>query len=269
MVVVATNTNYFIEGDILNKELIKITTKDGQNLVSAKELHGELKVKSKFADWIKNRITKYGFVENEDYTTLSKILENGGKEKDYIITTDMAKELCMVENNEEGRIIRKYFIQCEKNLKNQITLPSHKAYINEIETVKSEIGLIDVLSQTLRLNDNSKLLLITKSFENHNINTNLLPIYTPSKGILKSATELLKQHNVGISVIKFNKILVEKNILKECERHSTKDKNKVKKFKSIVNTYYGENNVSQKNPNETQPLYYEDKFKELLNTIGL
>ena len=103
-------------------ELIKITTNDdGKQLVSARELHEGLEVKSKFADWIKNRINKYGFEENEDYTCLSKILEtqrtngqNGiAKEIDYIITTDMAKELCMVENNEQGRKYRKYFIECD------------------------------------------------------------------------------------------------------------------------------------------------------------
>ena len=101
-------------------ELIKITTNDeGRQLVSARELHEGLEVKSKFADWIKNRINKYGFEKDEDYTTLSKNLENGGKETDYIITIDMAKELCMVENNELGRQYRKYFIECEKKLKQQ------------------------------------------------------------------------------------------------------------------------------------------------------
>ena len=101
-------------------ELIKITTNDeGRQLVSARELHEGLEVKSKFADWIKNRINKYGFEKDEDYTTLSQNLENGGKETDYIITIDMAKELCMVENNELGRQYRKYFIECEKKLKQQ------------------------------------------------------------------------------------------------------------------------------------------------------
>lgn len=59
----------------MEKELIKITTnEDGQKLVSARELHEGLKVKSKFNDWITNRIKKYGFIENEDYTCLTKNL---------------------------------------------------------------------------------------------------------------------------------------------------------------------------------------------------
>ena len=109
----------------MSNELIKITTnEEGIQLVSARELHEGLEVKSRFNDWIKNRINKYGFEENEDYTTLTKNLVNGGKETDYIITLDMAKELCMVENNELGRQYRKYFIECEKKLK-QLDVPSY------------------------------------------------------------------------------------------------------------------------------------------------
>lgn len=78
------------------QELIKITEKDGKQLISARELHEFLEVKSKYADWIKNRIKKYEFVESIDYTTVSKILENGGKEYDHAITTGMAKELSML-----------------------------------------------------------------------------------------------------------------------------------------------------------------------------
>ena len=149
------------------------------------------------------------------------------------------------------------------------TLEGSNANRNEIETVKSEIGLIDMVSNSLKLNDNSKLQLITKSFENHNINTNLLPSYTHSKGVLKSATELLKEHNSELSVIKFNKKLVELGILKECTRQSTKDKTKVKRFKNLVDTYWGENQISPKNPKETQPMYYQDKFEELLKKVNI
>ena len=89
--------------------------------VNAKELHGFLEVRSKFADWIKNRINEYDFIENQDFTTISKNLENGGRTIEYFVTLDMAKELSMVERNENGRQARRYFIECEKKLKEQIT----------------------------------------------------------------------------------------------------------------------------------------------------
>ena len=72
-------------------ELIKVTEQNGEQLVSARELHAFLEIKSKFADWIKNRIEKYGFEEKQDFITLSKNLENGGREIDYILKLDMAK----------------------------------------------------------------------------------------------------------------------------------------------------------------------------------
>ena len=112
-------------------ELIKITTNnEGIQLVSARELHEGLEVGRDFTTWIKNRINKYGFEENEDYTIVNLAHQNGGaswggnNRVDYIITTDMAKELCMVENNEQGRKYRKYFIECEKKLK-QLDIPSY------------------------------------------------------------------------------------------------------------------------------------------------
>ena len=103
--------------EILKLDLqTKIINSEEINTVNARLLHEKLEVKSKFADWIKHRIEKYRFIKNVDYITVSKILENGGKSMEYHISTDMAKELCMVENNEKGRLWRKYFITCEKML---------------------------------------------------------------------------------------------------------------------------------------------------------
>lgn len=75
-------------------ELIKITEENGQRAVSARELHLFLGVQSKFADWIKNRINEYGFIENQDYMVFAEIGENsnGGRSlKEYALTLDMAK----------------------------------------------------------------------------------------------------------------------------------------------------------------------------------
>ena len=88
-----------------------------EKLINARELHKELNNKRQFADWIKQRIDKYKFLENQDFVKLHNFVMVGNLKRpqiDYYLTIDMAKELCMVENNETGRKIRRYFIEVEK-----------------------------------------------------------------------------------------------------------------------------------------------------------
>ena len=109
------------------EELIKITEQDGRQAVSARELHQFLESKRDFSNWIKDRIEKYGFVENQDYEVFAKFVENpnGGRPlTEYAISIDMAKELCMIENNERGKQARRYFIACEKKARNPFGVPS-------------------------------------------------------------------------------------------------------------------------------------------------
>ena len=87
-----------------------------QRTVNARDLHDALQIKSNFRDWIRNRISDFGFVENQDFVTVAKNLANGGRSKEYYISINMAKELCMVERNELGRKWRAHFIKCEKDL---------------------------------------------------------------------------------------------------------------------------------------------------------
>ena len=128
-------------------ELIKITTNEsGSQVVSARELHEFLESKQEFANWIKNRIDKYGFVENQDFEVFDNFINNpnGGRPlKEYALTLDTAKELAMVEGNEKGRQARRYFIECEKKLRDVVsnqqlyipkTLPEAlRAYADEVE----------------------------------------------------------------------------------------------------------------------------------------
>ena len=105
-------------------EIVRVTVENGEQLVSARELHEFLESKQDFSDWIKARVEKYGFIENEDFTIILGKSSGGRPTKEYILKLDMAKELSMVENNDKGRIARKYFIECEKKLKtlNPITM---------------------------------------------------------------------------------------------------------------------------------------------------
>ena len=55
------------------EEIIKISEKDGQRAVNARELHAFLESKQEFANWIKGRIDKYGFVENQTMRFLTDL----------------------------------------------------------------------------------------------------------------------------------------------------------------------------------------------------
>lgn len=249
------------------KELIKVTTSDkGQQLVSARELHEFLEVTERFSSWFE-RYCKYGFEENIDYTGC-KVFNTLARQElqDYAMTIEMAKEFSMLQRTEKGKQARKYFIECEKIAKGEINTNKH---ISDTDGAKSQIDLLTVTSKLLNLNDSSKLLLATKIYKDYNIPTTYLPTYTDSRGILKSATELLKENNIPISTIKFNKIMIDKGYLIEVERTSGKDKSKIKKFKNLVKTEFGENQISPKNPKETQPMYYTNKFLELLAELGI
>ncbi|WP_226019998.1 antA/AntB antirepressor family protein [Serratia symbiotica] len=92
-------------------------------LCNARDLHEFLGVRRDFSTWIKNRIADYGFALGVDFLLVH---QNGGikkvrggdrRSKDYHLTLDTAKELAMVERNDKGRQVRRYFIECEKQLR--------------------------------------------------------------------------------------------------------------------------------------------------------
>lgn len=103
----------------MKQQIIPIMDQGGTPTVNARDLWEKLESKQRFADWIKDRIEKYGFNEHEDFFVILGKSTGGRPSTEYHLTMDMAKELAMVENNEMGRTIRRYFIQCEKKLRNR------------------------------------------------------------------------------------------------------------------------------------------------------
>lgn len=107
------------------EELIKITEKNGKQLVSARELHQTLQVKTKFNDWAIRKITSNMFFqEDEDYTRLLNFERAGQNAMEFALTIDTAKKIAMAENNEFGNNVRDYFIRCEKQLRQQFEIPN-------------------------------------------------------------------------------------------------------------------------------------------------
>lgn len=85
-----------------------------QQLCDARDLHAFLGVGRFFSHWIKERIDQYGFVEGEDFLPFLAKSTGGRPATEYHLTIDMAKELAMVENNDQGRQVRRYFIAMER-----------------------------------------------------------------------------------------------------------------------------------------------------------
>lgn len=106
--------------------MIKIEQREDKKTVNARELHELLESKTRFNDWINSRIEKYKYIKGEDYISLTEKLVSGNNASSisYYLSIEMAKEISMVENNERGREVRKYFIECEKKFKGGISLPT-------------------------------------------------------------------------------------------------------------------------------------------------
>ena len=103
-------------------ELIKIIEREGRQLVSGRELHEFLEIRTKYKDWFR-RMVEYGFEEESDFIRVAqKRATNNLKNPvttviDHAISLDMAKEISMIQRTEKGKIARQYFINCEKKLK--------------------------------------------------------------------------------------------------------------------------------------------------------
>ena len=144
---------------VIEGEIVPIYENEkGEKLINARELHEALNSKRKFADWIKQRIEHYKFAEYQDFIPFHNFVkgdENGfgnRSTKEYYITIDMAKELCMVENNETGRKIRKYFIEVEKRYRSIVEAPQNifdvmRLALNQIEQNERRLGLVENIAK--------------------------------------------------------------------------------------------------------------------------
>ncbi len=116
--------------------------------VNARDVHAALEVKTDFSDWIKRRIKQCKFEENYDFIKLLKkeeLSKTGQTVIEYIISLDMAKHLGMMEKNDKGHEIRKYFIEQEKVARSlthnlQIEIGKAMQYLEQFTNSLSDAG---------------------------------------------------------------------------------------------------------------------------------
>lgn len=103
---------------IIENDLVPVyETSTGEKVIYGSELHEVLEVKSRYREWIDRRLLDIDAVENEDFQAAEISAPSGQTKKEYIIKLDTAKEMAMLERNEKGKEVRRYFIQVEKKYK--------------------------------------------------------------------------------------------------------------------------------------------------------
>lgn len=98
-------------------ELIKVTTNaNDEQLVSARDLHKGLEVKTRFSQWVTQNFKP--FREDIDFTSVvsTTVVNNGALRElqDYALSVEMAKHIAMMTGTPKGFEVRDYFISVEQ-----------------------------------------------------------------------------------------------------------------------------------------------------------
>lgn len=129
------------------QELIHIKVENDKQLVSARDLYKGLEIKTRFSLWVNQNFKS--FEEKQDYMSVvtTTDMPNGGTKRiqDYMLTIDMAKELCMMSKTSKGREVRKYFIQVEKNWNNPDMIVQRALAIqnNKVQMLENKNKLLE------------------------------------------------------------------------------------------------------------------------------
>ena len=172
------------------KELIKVTTKNDTQVVSARELYKGLEIAQRFSRWVSNNWDM--FEEGVDYVpcTLSTQQNQYGGIKeldDYTITIDMAKQLAMMVRSEKGKQYRLYFLELERkwNDPKEVVKRGYAILQNENKQLKIENGILKPKADKYDR-------------------------YLSNKGLI-TITEIAKEY--GMSGVKLNQFLRDKRVI--------------------------------------------------------
>jgi anti-repressor protein len=122
--------------------LINVTLNENQEpVVSGRQLHQALGVKTRYNDWF-NRMIDYGFAENEDYLAITQkrvtAQNNETTFNDHVLKLDMAKEIAMIQRTDKGKEVRQYFIQVEKDFNSPEKIMARALKIADRKIIKLE-----------------------------------------------------------------------------------------------------------------------------------
>lgn len=177
----------------MSSELIKVTVKNDQQLVSARDLYKGLEIKTRFSLWVKQNFDD--FEQGMDFTsvvTTTEVQNNGGtqqrKLQDYALTIDMAKQLCLLSRTKKGKEYREYLIEIEKK------------WNDPQNVVQRAMDILHSENLQLKLENRS----LSRQLEESNKKASYLDVILGTTDAMVT-TQIAMDY--GYSAVKFNKLL--------------------------------------------------------------
>ena len=177
----------------MNNELIKVTVKNDQQLVSARDLYKGLGIKRRFSAWWEQNSSEFelgvdyeGVLKSTPYNPLysDKVQEV----QDYALTIDMAKQLCLLSRTKKGKEYREYLIEIEKK------------WNDPQNVVQRAIDILNSENLQLKLENKS----LNRQLEESNKKASYLDVILGTTDAMVT-TQIAMDY--GYSAVKFNKLL--------------------------------------------------------------
>lgn len=122
------------------EELIKVEVNESlEPVVNGRELHELLEVATPYDKWFP-RMCGYGFTGGTDFSTFLSESTGGRPSTNHLLKLDMAKEICMIQRSEKGKLARQYFIQVEKDYNSPEKIMARALQIAEKELATLRIN---------------------------------------------------------------------------------------------------------------------------------
>lgn len=208
---------------------------------------------------------KNNFIENVDYIVIAQSGKNpqGGRPKvDYYLTSAAMEYFVARKVRPVFEVYRRVFHHAVAQVQQQPSLQ---------EQIQANLTFADWAIKTLNINEASKLGWAKKISDKFGLAAELPDAVNAGteKPITHAATDLLKQHNVGISAHAFNRMLELKGVVKHATRPGKRGK--VHSWYVITPAFdkYGQNQQDPKFQQQTQIRWYDATFMELLTIVGL
>lgn len=135
--------------NLIQFENILPVASDKEFPINARNLHKALRVSTPFDKWISRRLEESDAVEGKDFSTYLSKSTGGRPSKEYNLTLQLAKEISMLEKTPIGKLIRRYFISCEEQLKtHKLPLQANplalaEAMLNSLKEQESRITTVE------------------------------------------------------------------------------------------------------------------------------